>query len=297
MRPDRKLQRGFTLVEMIVVIAIMGILGGVIAAFIGVPVQGYLDSARRAEMSDIADTAGQRLARDIRIAVPNSARLPTPAGSTYIEFLPTKAGGRYRALADPGGVVPVCGGTVAQDILDFTAADNCFEILGPPITFAAGDQIVLGSTQSNGLSPYDSSVTGVLRAFNGTPGSQPTGFITAVQFPALAALPSQHFSVVPGNQQAVTYACENVGTDTKGDGAGTLKRYWKYGFTPAQATPPEMAASAVLGVASASTLADKISSCNIVYDAAKQLISITLVISRNNESISLHQEIHVSNTP
>ena len=100
MRIDRKFQRGFTLVEMIVVIVITGIIGGVVAMFIRAPVQGYMDSARRAEMTDIADTALRRMARDIRTAVPNSVRIPVAAGSTYIEFLPTKAGGRYRANPD-----------------------------------------------------------------------------------------------------------------------------------------------------------------------------------------------------
>ena len=41
--------RGFTLVEMIIVIVITGIIGGIVAIFLRAPVQGYVDSARRAE--------------------------------------------------------------------------------------------------------------------------------------------------------------------------------------------------------------------------------------------------------
>ncbi|NCN89388.1 MAG: prepilin-type N-terminal cleavage/methylation domain-containing protein, partial [Gallionella sp.] len=55
-------QRGFTLIEMIVVIVITGIIAGIVAIFIKAPVQGYVDSARRAELTDIADTAVRRLA-------------------------------------------------------------------------------------------------------------------------------------------------------------------------------------------------------------------------------------------
>ena len=76
MRTRRKTQRGFTLVEMIVVIVITGIIAGVVAIFLRAPVQGYVDSARRAEMTDIADTALRRIGRDLRTAVPNSVRVP-----------------------------------------------------------------------------------------------------------------------------------------------------------------------------------------------------------------------------
>ena len=40
---------GFSLVELIMVIVLTGILSGMIAIFIRAPVQGYMDSARRAE--------------------------------------------------------------------------------------------------------------------------------------------------------------------------------------------------------------------------------------------------------
>lgn len=277
---------GFTLVEMIVVITITGIIGGIVAMFIRAPVQGYLDSARRAEMTDIADIALHRMGRDIRTAVPNSVRLPTPAGSTYIEFLPTKAGGRYRA--NPAGGTGICG--AAGDELSFAAADTCFEILGPPITFDPRDYIVVGSTQPDGNPPYDSTAAGILRMYLGAPGAQTSVVLPGVQFPAFAELPSHRFEVVPGNQRAVTYSCEGVGV-AGGEGTGTLRRYWSYGFNPVQALPS--------GPPNA-VLADRVSNCSFVYVPVNQrngLVAITLGITRGSESISLYQEIHVDNTP
>lgn len=297
MRPDQKPQRGFTLVEMIVVIVITGIIAGMVAMFIRAPVQGYMDSARRAEMTDIADTALRRMRRDIRTAVPNSVRLPAPAGSTYIEFLPTKAGGRYRANAD--ATDDVCPGVAGDDdVLSFAAADTCFEIIGSAITFAAGDQIVVGSTQSDGNLPYDTSAAGVLRAHSDASLGAQTSVVLAAgasQWPAFAELPGQRFDVVSGEQQVVTYACENVGV-AGGEGAGTLRRYWKYGFQATQKTPAQLSALAH----SEAVLADRISACNIVYDVVNQrngLVAITLGITRGGESISLYQEIHVNNIP
>lgn len=279
MRLDRHIQRAFTLVEMIMVIVITGIIGAIAAVFLKAPVQQYLDVARRAEMTDIADTALRRVGRDIRTAVPNSVRLPTAAGSSYLEFLPTSTGGRYRA-GPPG------------DILDFTIADSSFDVIGQ-VTFAAGDDIVVGSTEQNGNPPYDTSASGVLRAYTGVAGAQTNVAIAgAAQFPAFAEVQGHRFVVVPGDQRAVTYACENVGV-ANGEGTGTLKRYWNYGFNTAQAAPPSLGGSSAV-------LADRISSCKFVYDVVNQrfgLVEITLGITHGGESISLYHEIHVSNAP
>ncbi len=285
-------QVGFSLVELIMVIVITGILGGIVAVFLKAPIQQYTDVARRAELTDIADAALYRLASDISTAVPNSLRT-LGCSPNCVEFLPTKNGGRYRvdALGGMGG----CG--LAGDDLNFTAADSCFEIIGPPITFAAGDQIALGSVQSDGNPPYDTgAASGVLRAYTGAVGAQTVVQITATQFPFFASLPSRRFDVVDGAQQAVTYACEGVGTDTSGSGTGQLKRYWKYGFVAnAQPVPP----IALAGVQSA-ILADKVSACSISYGSSNQrlgLLAVHLALSIGGESVSLYHEIHVSNIP
>lgn len=302
MPPHKSKQAGFTLVELIMVMVITGIIAGVVAIFMRTPVNQYLDIARRAEMTDIADTALHRMARDIRTAVPNSVRLPVPADSTYIEFLPTRTGGRYRANPALAGVAQ-CGGTLADDILDFTIADTCFEILGPAIDFTAvDDQIVVGSTQSNGNPPYQdptaaacgipATTTCIRRpiAVAGLGVQQTVNITSTYALPSFALLEGQRFEVVPGDQQAVTYACENIGGTT--DGTGTLTRYWAYGFNPVQIAPPLVGSSALL--------ANNISACSIAYNTANPrngLVAITLTITRGGESISLYQEIHVNNTP
>src|SRR6185503_18991127 len=66
---------GVTLIEMIMVIMITGILAAVSVVFLRGPVEGYVDVARRAELTDIADTALRRITRDLRTALPNSIRV------------------------------------------------------------------------------------------------------------------------------------------------------------------------------------------------------------------------------
>src|SRR3990172_10428805 len=155
----RRAQEGFTLVEMIMVIVITGIIGGIVAVFLKAPVQQYMDVARRADMTDIADTALRRITRDLHLALPNSVRVTgacAGAGWTcFIEFLPTTGGGRYRADID--ATDDVCpGGNADDDILSFTAADTCFEVLSampmPPPN--AGDQIVVYNLGIVGADAY-----------------------------------------------------------------------------------------------------------------------------------------------
>ena len=78
MRPSsNNTQCGFTLIEAIMVIVITGILAGMVAVFIRAPIDAYVDSARRADLTDVADTAVRRVARDIGAALPNGLRTPT----------------------------------------------------------------------------------------------------------------------------------------------------------------------------------------------------------------------------
>jgi len=282
MRNTTHPQTGFTLIELVIVIVITGIISGITMVFLKTPVDQYIDITRRATMTDIADTALQRMTRDMRTAVPNSVRL----SGNYLEFLPTKAGGRYRANAIGG--LGLC--AAAGDELSFTAADSCFEMTSPAISFAAGDSIVIGSTQADGNLPYNNSATGVMRTYTGAVGAQSKVVISAIQFPAFASLPSQRFAVVSGSEQAVTYACENVGGTV--DGTGTLNRYWAYGFNMVQTAPPTGGFSALL--------ANNISACAITYNAINQrngLITIALTMLQGGERIHLYSEIHVTNMP
>jgi len=278
MRALIKRQTGFTLVEMIMVIVITGIIGGMIAVFLKTPIQQYMDVARRAELTDIADTAVRRMARDVRTAVPNSVRVTGVCPACAVEFIPTKAGGRYRAGT---------GGT--GDMLLFGTADGSFEIVGTAIDFAAGgspDYIVVGSTQSDAVPPYDQSDAGVLRQYTGAAGEQTTVTFNSTALPVWAELASQRFSVVDGAQQAVTYACEGASV-VDGNGVGQLVRYWNYGFTH---TPGSTRA----------ILADKVSDCEITYEVPNQrfgLLAVRLTLTSSGESVSLYNEIHVNNAP
>ena len=86
-------QRGFTLVELVIVIALLGIISVVTVGFISSSMQGYADLKRRDQLSGAARVAVERMAREVRNALPNSIRVS--ADNSCIEFIPAVAASRY----------------------------------------------------------------------------------------------------------------------------------------------------------------------------------------------------------
>ena len=67
------------------VIALAGLVAVMISAVLMRPMQGFVDQSRRAELVDLAATALNRMARDVRLAVPNSVRVS--ADGNAVEML------------------------------------------------------------------------------------------------------------------------------------------------------------------------------------------------------------------
>jgi MSHA biogenesis protein MshO len=262
-----KAARGVTLIEMIVVMAITGIVAAAVATFIRTPVQSYIDAAHRAELTDIADTALRRITRDLRMALPNSVRVD--GTQRFIEYLQTSGGGRYRAEQT--------GGVPTGDILDFTAPDDRFDVIGPMPAFAGGESIVIYNL---------SSVGGTANAYIGdnreavdVPASGAMVVLLAArQFPF--ASPGKRFQVV---QHAVTYGC-NLAT-------GELRRYWNYGIGNPQPTPPVTPNNALL--------ATNVTDCSFTYTEVTQrdgLVALFLQVG-TGETVRLFQQAHINNVP
>lgn len=295
---------GFTLLEMIIVITILGAISAALAVFIQAPVKGYFDAVRRAELVDAADTALRRIGRDVRRAVPNSVRVTGACGGAncYLEFLPIASGGRYRAAGEDAVHCTVAAGGDAprHDTLYFDAADTCFEILGPRITFTAGDQLVIGNWGNPGSDAYEGNTgaTHVRRAYAGETGAAVSRVVMTSANPLPLESPSRRFQVLSGAEQAVTYACEGVGT-ANGEGTGTLTRYWGYGIDTSQ--PDE----SIEFDGSSARIAENVSACNIVYGGLAAtnpytrngLVQVVISITRSDETINLYHEIHVDNLP
>ena len=298
--------RGITLVELVVVLGVLGIIAAAAAIALRDPLRGYVDSTRRAQLTDIADTALRRVARDVRLALPNSVRVTTVGTTAYAELLLTRTGGRYRADKDGAG---------AGDWLDFAQvgpADSSFDTLGPMSglagqTIANGDILVV-----HNLFSAPSVTTSNAYTYNQAPfcnTSCNTATISGTAAGALAnetkinfaarrfplASPGNRFHVVSG---PVTYVCNTNGgaLDANGNGTGTLTRVSGYTIQLAQPT------GAFPGAPVTSLLAQNVTDCQITYDPlvltqSLGLVSMRLELTRGNEKVRLYHEIHVSNLP
>ncbi|WFC14482.1 PilW family protein [Aeromonas salmonicida] len=95
--------RGFTLVELVMVILLLGIMATFTSQFIGIGSQIYGDASSREQLMSDARFAMERLNREVRDAVPGSERIETTDGvwvdaGPCLSFWPITTSSRYVAL-------------------------------------------------------------------------------------------------------------------------------------------------------------------------------------------------------
>ncbi|MFP5393222.1 MAG: prepilin-type N-terminal cleavage/methylation domain-containing protein [Gammaproteobacteria bacterium] len=291
-------RRGFTLVELVVVIVLVGILAGAMIMYFKPAIQMYLASGRRAGLTHQADTALRRIVTEVRAAVPNSLRL----GGNCLELVPTIAGGRYRIAPDGAwDAVNPANPTAALDSAEpVTSFDVLSDFTGKsPGSWAAAkdDWVVIGNQNTADLYAATSAVNStraqILSVAAAPAGSARITLAAAKQFPV--GYDGGRFVIVSNAQQAVNYVCTGVGRDSKGTGTGTLYRIAAYGFN----------ANGVCrtAVSSSPVLATKVAACSFLYNpdqGATQesgYVQVQPTIADDGEEVTLSYGAHVDNLP
>lgn len=279
---------GFTIIELVVTMAVSVIVVAFAAVFVSVPVKGFTDQARRVRLVDSAETALSRMSRDVRRALPNSVRTTASGGVAALEVLSSVDGGRYREQP-PGG---------PDQILDFAGADGSFNVIGPFTQIAK---------------PFSSTTT-YLAIYNvGVPGADayelanvitPAGTQIDIAADVLAAedritlspafrfaygSPSRRIYLVDG---PVSYLCDPV--------AGTLRRYTGYAIAQNHADR-DSAAELLAAGAAQSLMADRVTGCVLSYAPGTSeragMVTMEISIAEAGETVSLLAQVHVDNVP
>lgn len=288
---------GFTLLELVVTIAVLAVLSAAAGIFLKPAIDGYFAAERRAELADVMDTAARRMVRDLRLALPNSIRVD--GGGNFVELLQTRNGGRYRSANDDDDPA-----VTSEDILDFAAPDNAFDTLGNLSTaggqqVSVGDYVVIHNLGIAGANAYDTAAAqpniALVAAYAAGGGALPNEDRITLAAPTRFPLesPGRRFFVVSG---AVTYACVPGAADAAGNGTGTLSRWSGYAFGGSTGAPTAAPAGA-----SQALLANYVTACTVEYAPlalqARGLVSIRLSLTRANETVTMYYEAHVNNVP
>lgn len=286
MTPKHSVQRGVTLVELIIVMLILGVIGASAASYLATPVNAYFDNARRAQLTDAADTATRRMLRELQDALPNSARISSAGSNVFIEFVPIDDTGRYRA-ATSGGNEPA--GTDPLDVND--AADTSFQVLGspvivPPPASGVSAQLVVFNI---GAGAFDVYAGGNRRTVTTAPGSTQTISFTGTGSALGADSPDRRFYLA---RTPVTFACLPAA-----GGSGRIERISGYAL---QATQPNDVDAMPLSGATRRVLVDKTSNCSFELTAAManaSAVALNVQLTDRGETVTLLTQAHLPNTP
>lgn len=278
--------KGFTLMELIVVIIILGVMSVGIAGFITLTTQTYLNVSERDELLANARFVVERLNREIRNAVPNSVRVANGLGWHCVEFVPIAGSTTYIDI-------PVVPETASNDLLVIPFLDKNGNDYGCGVNSTCRDLVtvyplnttdiyknVYTTEQNTGKIFGLNNITEVtLNSWQLTVNST-----AGIQFDEHS--PTERLYVL---QDPVSYCAH----DTRG-----LWRFDNYIVTESQKTPPRVADRSLMAEHLAEF--DNLDPIFKFEEATLQrsaIVSIKLNFVRDDESIVFQNEIHVKNIP
>lgn len=275
--------KGFSLIEMVIVIVVLGLVAVAIGPILTRPFSAYEDLSRRTALVDAAQSALSQIANEVRDAIPNSLRTN---GSTAVEMMPIRGGGRYRfdpVAANNSGLAP-------------SAPDASFQILGNLDALPAAARLVVYNTGAGQLYAAATSGTGGIISPASTTisltdnGNEDQLTLSApYQFDISGTgSPAKRFYLA---NQPVSYVCDLA--------SGQLRRYEGYAIALVQPTNP--GAPPLSSAPAQAVVAEYVTACNFDYQPGSNsrtgLLIMTLSLSLEGESIQLLNQVHVGNAP
>lgn len=272
---------GFTLLELIIVIILLGVMAVGIAGFITLTTQTYLNVSERDELLSNARFVVERLNREVRNAVPNSIREGSSGGTQCLEFMPITASTVYTDIP------------VAPEISATLRVIPFINEAGDPYTCSScNDSITVYPLAADASDIYDSSLSKVFTIVNYTLPVAPDKVATITLDSSVTFAQDSPTNRAFIFKQPVAYCISGVAD------AVEINRYANYNATSAQAFPPNISsvgtkslmAKGLLNLAGAFTVQEATLQRNAV-------VQIKLIFARDGEEMVFDNAIHITNIP
>ena len=268
-RPNMSQVKGFTLIEMVTVIVLLGILSIGFTGFIKLGTQVYVDVTDRDELVASGRFAVERLNRELRMALPNSARLTAEVTLTKqcLEFYPISANVVYVDIP----VSPELPSNTITLVYEDSAASpiDTYAVVYP----LTADELYDGS--SNRIHPTNLLAT------------------TAVDNEWLLTLTAAHTFAEDSPTKRLFFVGEPVSYCA--EQKSTVWQLWRYQGYPVTAVGlPTTHGVLMAEHLTVNNLPFKVIEASLQRNAS---ILTTLMFSRNDEDIVFNNEVQVRNVP
>ncbi len=292
----RPRQDGFTLVELVAVIVVIGLVAAATAGWITRPMQGMRDVTVRAALVDRAVLALARIERDVRSALPNSVRVAPD--ERHLELFAALDGGRYRTSA---GVNPSGQDHGGEEDRFAFPEDESWNALGrlAHLDFAYGTPLPQGtrvaihpagsfvwSHAANGTSP--GIITPASTLVTIVDAGDEDRVVLSAPFRFAFQSPRRRFYLVEG---PVSYRCDA--------GLATLELF--AGYAPAEVQPTDPAAAPLASAPRAGRLARGVADCAFTFapgtPTRSALVTLDLTLAEGDERVRLLSQVHLENAP
>lgn len=294
-----KRSHAFTLVELVIVIALAGTVAVLVSTVMSGPLNSFIDQSRRAVLVDQAAGALSRMTRDVRLAIPNSVRVS--ADGQAMELLLIHSAARYRpnriggdGLRFSSAAVGSCGSS------NVDGSCNTVQVLDPAFNPAGARWLVMYNVgaQSAGNPVPGGNVWAPLNpgviTLTGTTFSLLSGAPTNESLIALGSMPGGSFDFAFASPQRRLYLAETV-VGYRCQNSQLVRYSYNQLLNAIPAAPPS--GSAAQPVASSVNCAQSGFEYAPGSTQRAGLLNLSLSISQAGENLQLLQQVHVDNAP
>lgn len=270
-------QQGFTLIEIIMVIVILSVLSLGSVRFISMSAQGYVDTARRSELSATATIVNEKISRLVRDALPGSVRVNS--AQDCLEFVPILSASRYTQA-------PITGAPVSDKEVHMIPVDSALDQVGYLAIYPVTDDVndIYDDVSSPGIvSNTTASVTGS------------SGGASIYTFSG-----GSSFNYSQGSPQKRVYITDSPMAFCQ-DG-NQLFFYRNYGFV---GDISNLATALPSTVPDRLLVADNVTASSVVFSILAASLRRNAIVayefefqdSTNDESLAVNQEVQIRNVP